>query len=385
MYNLRVRIISGEKMGKRSITFEEKYNYKNNSMDIIRLILAIVVIYGHTFPVLYGPGLASPSGKYDFLAMFSKNQIGSGTVMVYMFFIISGFLITQSLINSKSISEYFIKRAMRIIPPLFLSLALSMFVFGAIVTKLSLLDYLRNPANPFAYLFYNLTFGIFGFHYSVADVYCTNPLSGSINASMWTLPFEVACYILIAIMSINNVFKKRERVIYIYIIFLILAYYNLKFGYLPFKLNDNFWLLGSNQLGSLIVFGYYFMSGSLIFCYKDKIKYSWKIFVPFILLLLFTMRFGYLKYIMLVLLPYLTMYLSCLKPIINIKKIGDFSYGSYIYAFPIQQFLEYYLGNKLGFVQFFILSIFCTLCVAVPSWYFMEKPILKMKTKVISA
>lgn len=250
---------------KKYITFQEKYDREGNSMDILRLFLAITVIYGHTFPVLYGAKLISPTGNFDILAMFSKNQVGSGTIAVYMFFIISGFLITQSIINSKNIFEYIIKRILRLMPALFGSLFFTVFVIGIISTDLSLTNYFYNIGNPIKYFLSNLSFGIFGFYYSLADVFSTNPLPGSINASMWTLPFEVAFYLLIILFSINNFFKKKQRIIYAYIVSLILVYYKIRFGYIPSTLNDNFWIISANQIGGFITLGYYFIAGSLIY------------------------------------------------------------------------------------------------------------------------
>lgn len=138
-----------------NITISEKYDYKHNSFDILRVILALIVIYGHTYAVLYGVNAVSPEGNAEIFAVFSKGQMGSGSIAVYMFFIISGFLITQSMIRSKSIIKYLLKRMLRIMPALFCSLMLSVFVIGLIITKFSLADYFNNVNNPFKYLFCN--------------------------------------------------------------------------------------------------------------------------------------------------------------------------------------------------------------------------------------
>lgn len=363
------------------MTFNEKYNYKSNSFDIIRLILAIIVIYGHTYPVLYGTGMKSPSGQYDIVAMFTKNQIGSGTIAVYMFFVISGFLITQSIINSKSIHDYILKRVLRIIPALFCSLLLSVLVIGLIATQ-NITDYL-NSKDPILYFLSNITFGFFGFYYSLVDVFNSNPFPSSINASMWTLPHEFACYLLVIVFSIFNFFNKRERIAFAYIISLILVYYNIRFGFVPINLDNNYWILGTNNINSFVNVSYYFFAGSLIYCYKDKLKYSRNLFIIFIICVLIAARLGSLKYCLLVCLPFITMYLSMKKPCINLKRIGDFSYGMYIYAFPIQQFLVYILKDSLTFVAFFLISFICILCISMVSWFIIEKPALNLKLKLI--
>lgn len=73
------------------------------------------------------------------------------------------------------------------------------------------------------------------------------------------------------------------------------------------------------------------------------------------------------------------MFISMLKPFVNLKKIGDFSYGLYIYSFPIQQYLEHIFKDKLSFISFFCLSTFCALFVSIVSWFLIEKPSLTLK------
>lgn len=370
-----------EKILKTKISFGDKYKINNNSMDIIRLFLSILVIYGHTFPILYGPSLVSPSGKMDFLATFSNNQIGSGTVAVYIFFILSGFLISQSMLNSNSCSEYLIKRGLRLLPAYFCSLIMSTLILGPIVSNYKYIDYIKT-GDPFKYIIHNITFGIFGFHYSLVDVYSNNPFPSSINASMWTLPYEVACYLMILLFAVFGILSKKERFLAIFIISLLFAYYSFKSGNIPIVVDDTYWLLGANHIKPLIELGGFFMSGTCIYIFRDKIPFSKWIFISLMLLLLFFMKIGYFKYGLLFFLPYITMYLSILPSKIDLRKFGDFSYGSYIYAFPIQQFLINILPIKLSFIWFFVISTIAILIVAIISWYLIEKPFLHLKRKL---
>ena len=64
----------------------------------------------------------------------------------------------------------------------------------------------------------------------------------------------------------------------------------------------------------------------------------------------------------------------------NFGRFGDFSYGMYIYAFPLQQLVVMYLGVLSLWVNF-ALVFFVTLLFAVMSWKFVENPSLKLKGK----
>ncbi len=64
---------------------------------------------------------------------------------------------------------------------------------------------------------------------------------------------------------------------------------------------------------------------------------------------------------------------------IDIGRVGDFSYGIYLYAFPVQQTLIYFFKNSLNgwLLVFFATAV--TLPLAMISWYLVEKPALKLK------
>jgi len=64
---------------------------------------------------------------------------------------------------------------------------------------------------------------------------------------------------------------------------------------------------------------------------------------------------------------------------IGIFLFVGFSYGIYIYAFPIQQFIGKFLFPRLTVFTYFVLSFICSLIVAILSWYFIEKPMLALK------
>jgi len=62
-------------------------------------------------------------------------------------------------------------------------------------------------------------------------------------------------------------------------------------------------------------------------------------------------------------------------------KIGDISYGLYLYSFTIQQFLIYFEMSSNLF-NFILMSTFFSIIVSLISWRFVEKPFLKLKSKI---
>lgn len=359
-------------------TIEQIYSYKENSFNIVRLLLAISVIYSHSYPLLIGE-----EGKGDLLARITNGQINFGSLAVDSFFVISGFLITQSMLNSKNYIEYFIKRCLRILPAFFIALIFSAFIIGPIVSKLSFKDYFLtiNIIEPTEFVLKNLTMNVTGYSWGVLDVFSNNPFPGSVNGSMWTLKHEFACYIMVMIFSFFYIFRNRTVFLVTSILSIILAVINIKFNFKLFSLGQNAWILSDNEYNSFIVLSCYFIIGALMYVYNDKIKINYRYLFLALILIVFSSKINNLKLFMLFALPYLLIGLCIITNIRWVTKYGDFSYGMYIYAFPIQQILVYCFRDKMNIFTYFISSSILTFMIAVISWYFIEKPALKLKSK----
>ena len=168
---------------------QEKYLKKgNNNLNFIRLFLAILVVFAHSFDL----------GKYpEPLTVFSKGQIGLGSFAVNCFFIISGILITHSYIRSKDNFMYLYKRFIRLFPGLFVCALFTVIIIGSINTTLPLINFFTNK-QVYNYLFKNsflLTSS------SLPGVFVTNPYPFAVNGSLWTLRFEVLLYLVVFIIE----------------------------------------------------------------------------------------------------------------------------------------------------------------------------------------
>lgn len=174
-------------------TIKEAYNPKDNLFDLLRFVFAVMVIYSHSFVLLKGQG-----GSEDLLAKITNNQISAGSLAVNCFFVLSGFLIMQSLSSTPSISQYIKNRFLRIFPAFFVSLFLISFIIGPFLTVLPSSEYFKmNQGGPVDFIFKNITFNIFGYSWTVRDLFQENPYPGSANGSMWTLKHEVAMYMFL--------------------------------------------------------------------------------------------------------------------------------------------------------------------------------------------
>jgi len=95
-----------------------------NNFDALRFLAALGVVLSHAYPVTQG------SNDREFLMVLSGGQTSLGEVCVMVFFVISGFLITQSFVRSDSAIGYMTNRVLRIVPGLAVMALLVSFGLG---------------------------------------------------------------------------------------------------------------------------------------------------------------------------------------------------------------------------------------------------------------
>lgn len=320
-------------------------NIGRNNFDILRIVLAIVVY-------LYHIGVLVDVG---FLKLFP------GEYAVQCFFVISGFLITRSYLRNRNKFTYFKSRFLRIYPLYALVITLSFFI-GIFITDMSYFDYYSSGVY---YLLYNLIFLNF-LQPDLPGVF-QNFTINAVNGSLWTIKIEVMFYILVPIIySVSNNIKQVKLVTattFLISIFSILALDKLISHYsLPESLK--------NQLPSQLCF---FMVGA----YFNFIKLSRIRVVSLILVLAFLYIVApELIFIPPIIIGFLVYIFAFHFPIIEVSdKIGDLSYGIYIWHFPVIQSFKFF-GLYEDKLEGIVLSSITVFLLSYISWHRVEKRIL---------
>lgn len=329
--------------------------HKNN-FDFLRLLFAAFVVITHSYAL-------SGSQEEDWLAQLTNGQICFSFIGVRGFFIISGFLIYQSLQRSASLEDYFWKRILRLFPALFVVLLLTTLL-GYFVYHNETISYWKNEA-VWTYLPNNIT--LFHLQYGISGIFDTNPFPYQINASLWTIPFEFKFYILLAILFFNKNKKWNRILLGIGSIFLMIV--NVLYGH----------RLG--KTGLYVDLGPFFFGGAFLASlnFNKTIKHiDTYMLSGFLLLVLFTYS-GYFNWVKFLLVPLILYIGICSTAFISStgKRIGDLSYGIYIYSFPVQQTLMYFF--HLNYLELMLYSFLITVIFAYSSWHLIEKKALSMK------
>ena len=352
---------------------EEKYDRKNNIFDHIRIILAIFVIVSHSYPIFFGVGVKG---------IISSNILRTeslGGIAVIGFLVLSGFMTTQSIMNSKNNKEFFLKRVLRIFPSLILMLLITIFIIAPLGYEGDRSQYFNKSV--FNYFLKNLN--LFGNTvYGIDGVFVNNIYPSAINGSLWTLKHEFMAYIVLIVLSLCSVLKERKYTLGITLLTVALYVLGLN-AKLTINCLGHFGVL--NELDQFIKLLMYFLIGTTIYLYKDKIHVNFKGFIIMTLIFLFGIVINVTKYAAIISIPYILMYIGTFK-IHNekdiLRKIGDFSYALYIYAFPIQQLLAYYLKEKITIWQYMLLSIIITTIISIITTLLVDNNVKKIKTKI---
>lgn len=342
----------------------------NNNFDFLRFVFAILVVVSHSF------ALSGDNQRSEWILQITNGQISYSSIGLNGFFVISGFFIFQSLQRSSSLSNYLIKRFLRLFPGLFVLLLLTIvlvsFVYSGDVS------FFRNR-EIYTYLPNNLT--LYGFQSSIKGVFDTNRYH-SINGSLWTLRYEFSLYMALALLYFLRKKKSLVKILLLIAFTIVFLVYNL--------LHDRF--AGSSVLGMqgthILNFSAFFIFGSLLASLSfEKIIAKGEytalfLAVIMILILMISIYFNYfnnIKHIGFTMLILLIGFMP-IPMLSDFRKIGDMSYGIYIYAFPIQQTLMYFF--EFNTYQLMASSLLGSIICGYFSWHIIEKHALKYKNRI---
>lgn len=340
--------------------------HKNN-FDFLRLLFAILVVIHHCYPI-------AGVSEQDPLYYYSNHSLSFSYLGVRGFFVISGYLIFQSLFRSKNILDYLVKRMLRIYPALIVVLILSVF-FCSFVYEGTWFSYFKNKS-MWTYIPINLS--LIKLQYAIKGVFENNPLKGAINGSLWTIIYEISMYLfIIPFLLIKNLSQKNKT--YILLIVLIVLYI-ARFSFTKYSHLH----IGALSFGQWIHFSILFMSGAFLSVVNiEKFKYRYWLLVICTILFFVTISQPYFDTLQYIIMPLMVIIIGAasLRGINSIgEKFGDVSYGVYIYGFPIQQFLMYYFS--LSIAGLLLLSIPLSIFFGWLSWHLIEKNTLANKKKV---
>lgn len=345
---------------------DDMLEFRDNNFDFMRLLLAVLVLYSHSF--VLGQGLNSQ----DLFSKLSNNQISGGDLAVDGFFIISGFLVTSSLMRSNSIWSYLRKRILRVYPG-FVCVSLLTICLVMPMSSGHLVGAYRLGPLPFAlWRIVSLS------DLKVIGAFSSNPFPDVINGSLWTIRFEFSCYLGLAVLGACGVLRRR-RVCLLFFLCLLAISLGITFSGLTQCQHGQSCAARVNNWTFLMRLLPTYFAGVVGYLYRDKLVITtWRTLAAFA----FVTVALYIPHGVLIAIPIFGAYLlfafafSRAIRLNHFGRYGDFSYGTYLYAFPIQQPVMLRFGHPVNWLFLCLISIPLTIVVAAASWHLLEKRFL---------
>lgn len=332
-------------------TLDDGSARQDNNFNLIRLVAAWLVIYGHSYPI------TATSGP-DLLQQLVQIKFAGG-IAVDVFFVISGFLIAASLERNR-LPRFLAARALRIFPALIVCVMLSVFVLGPLLTTAA--DYWNSP-QAWKYLWKNITLG--RTQYFLPGVFESLP-NKAVNGSLWSLPIEFRLYLLLGLLAVLRLFRPN-RFNALYILAMALGF--MIYGDQALK----------PEKSNLAWCTAYFLTGSFAWVNRARIPLSWPLLLA-VLVFAAALRgsdryhVGYFAAV-----TYTTLFLAYVPKLPRIRH-HDLSYGLYLYGWPSQQLVQHFAPG--GAIANTLWATLLAGSLAALSWRFVEQPALRLKQRL---
>ncbi|MFG2293641.1 acyltransferase family protein [Streptomyces sp. NPDC048603] len=367
-------------------TVAELFTGRHNSLGIMRLLLACGVVLSHAASLGFN--------TTEFGHGFSRGQTDIGKLSVYAFFILSGILVTRSGVRL-GLGRFLWHRALRLLPGLWVCILFCAFVLAPLLYRHlhdGLDGFWSHPQGPFQYVWHNAHIiivqkdisGVMSFGRSLGLNH-----SDTFNGPVWTLHYEVMCYLAVGVLAATGALKRSRRLVLLITVFLgwrvireaVEHRYYTGAGQASFFHDFTVPVLGYTSTNWYLYLGFAFALGAVIELYKDRIPVSDVLGIGSIVVLLASLRFGYLFVVGIPAMAYGLTYLAIRlpEPFQRIGSRNDYSYGIYIYGWAVQMTLIVLGMTRWGFWPFLALCYLGAGLMAYLSWHLVEKRAMRLK------
>ena len=329
---------------------------RSAGFDYLRIGLAVAIVCWHSILLCYGGAVEQ--------AIWRSAWRPLPSAILPVFFALSGFLVAGSLERCPTLISFFGLRILRILPALAVEITLSALLLGPLLTQVPLREYFASP------IFHAYFLNILGdIQYTLPGLFPANPKPEIVNGQLWTIPFELQCYLALGLLGLIGAIRRRALLLGAMALLQAIAIWH------AFSKTDP---TGGAVTGSVLVMS--FLAGVTLYVYRDRIPWSAPLGLAAALATAVLLSVPNGEYAVAFPAAYLTVYAGLLNP----RKIpvifkGDYSYGIYLYGFPLAQaFVSLGPGTRHWYWYMLAVLPACAL-VACISWTRVEKPALRLR------
>ena len=352
-------------MGPR---LSDRSGSRANVFDVLRLAAALAVLLSHCYPL---------TGRDEPFVRVMGETLGD--IGVSVFFAISGFLVARSWASQPGLRPFAAKRALRLLPALVVCVWLLALVVGPITTTLSLGDYVTTPQT---WVYPLRSSVLITFAGRLPGVFEHNPFVGAVDGSLWTLPLEACCYVMVAVLGALALLHRRALLAGALVVGLVALSPPVDIASrLPGGAQNT--AAGGNAeiVIHLVVL---FLAGSLLYAARDRVRLSWWVAGALGVLWVVSWKSPWVVVTASLFIPYAILVVAYRAPVgLNaLVRPGDVSYGVYVYAFPVQQTIAL-AWKGVAPLAMLVIAAPITYLLGVTSWRLVESPTLALKSRVV--
>lgn len=290
----------------------------------------------------------------------------------------SGYLVANSFRRSSDIKQYYFKRIIRIYPPYALCIVLTTIILFAF-SKVNLHEYLPQAMR---YIKNNLLFSPV---YNLTSLFQNNPYPNAVNGSIWTMPVEMVCYLILPVcMLIGKAIKKYQISTVIQYMFFIVLFFVFRFKY-----PDTRAVVWGTDWVKLLILGSFFFGGVWIssLAAGDGRKFIRADLAVILIFMIIALGDYYHYELNVIFLPYIIIaFCISTSPLCpQFFNRWDIAYGLYLWAFPVQQVViliaNVNYGLRLDSILITLISFVITLCFALMQKLLIENPIGRLSAR----
>lgn len=337
-------------------TIQSYLTKKRDNFLLLRIIAALMVIYGHSFAIARDIGTRDVFLRLDW-------PFYSGDIAVMMFFVISGFMVSGSYIARANLADFLTARLLRIVPAFVFVLVVCALVIGPLFSDIGAAKYFASP-DVHRYITRNLAFSS-EMAWTLPGVF-TDHRRDVVNGSLWTLPAEMRMYLLVAALGVFGLLRN--------------------------------WRLGSVALLALVVagiaqprllpvhsdwlrLGAFFCLGILAQLHKNRIEIRHDVILALAVLTYISYNTDSYPWLLGISIAYFCFWFAYRTPRVDLKVLGDPSYGIYLWGWPVQQVIVSFFPAITPSMNF-LAGIVGASIMGLLSWFLIERPALSLKGPV---
>ncbi|MEO8160172.1 MAG: acyltransferase [Arenimonas sp.] len=339
----------------RGLKLDEALQAGRDNFLPLRHLAALLVIFGHSYRLS-----AHVAGQVDFVERWLPGFY-AGSLAVYFFFAISGYLVTTGLLRKPGFWRYLRNRFLRVYPAYFACLLATVLVLGPAFTTLEIRDYF-NSTETWHYLRTNLS--PITLAWKLPGVFAGNPDPGVVNGTLWSLGLEVRWYAYLGLLAMLGVVARRWLFTLVALAFLAFASWE--------------GLQGKPDPLSFRALSMVFMGAALLAQWKHRIRVGHASFATLVLLCAVAHGTRWFFPAAVLAAGWFTLWVAYVLPPLRWPGKRDYSYGLFLYGFPVQQALVAAIPTLAPW-QLFTLAAPIALLLAAISWHWLEQPMISFK------